>query len=198
MREFWGKKVCEREPKQKLFFFVQSRKAGSEGKGCKLSCMQLLQEDNFCWTYVLYVRCYACHEKLQCHSTTVSAEDSREMLDASRWSRPSIPMHALKKNLQNLTCNISVCIATHYTCPGSRYCDWRANNSGMQVSNWPLSSSQRRLLLYHSRDYRVRSINGICNISARLEAINYTRGQFYKSFTLVIYKCSYCFQLGKQ
>ena len=25
-----------------------------------------------------------------------------------------------------------------------------------------------------------------------------TRGQFYKSFTLVIYKCSYCFQLGKQ
>ena len=25
-----------------------------------------------------------------------------------------------------------------------------------------------------------------------------TRGQFYKSFTLVIYKCSYCFQQGSQ
>ena len=25
-----------------------------------------------------------------------------------------------------------------------------------------------------------------------------SRGQFYKSLTLVIYKCSYCFQLGKQ
>ena len=29
-------------------------------------------------------------------------------------------------------------------------------------------------------------------------AIKTSRSQFYKSFTLVIYKCSYCFQLGKQ